>query len=87
LEYTNYDKYHSEPVEGFILVGPVSDRESIENLMVQFPDDDFAASIKFAEQMVAEGRKDDCMPRSQVPSILRATPISAYRLLSLGTKG
>lgn len=81
MEYSNYAKYNNEPVDGFILQAPVSDREGLE---IVFPE--FQKSIDYANQMVADGRANDCLPSAYVPGVLGA-PLSAYRLLSLCAKG
>lgn len=81
MEYTNYSKHNNEPVDGFILQGPVSDRDAL-HLVMSNPQ----PSIDLANKMVAEGRENDVMPGDMVPAVLFA-PISAYRFLSLATKG
>lgn len=81
MEYTDYAKHNNEPVEGFILQGPVSDRDALD-LVMSNPQ----PSIDLANKMVAEGRAQDVMPGDMVPAVIVA-PISAYRFLSLGTKG
>lgn len=81
MEYTNYDKHHNEPVDGFVLQAPVSDRESLE---IVFPE--WRESLEVAEKMMAEGKPDWCMPKDKVPGIIGA-PITAYRFWSLIAKG
>lgn len=80
MEYTNYAKNGAEPVDGFILQAPISDRDGVENF---FPE--FQKSLDFAEKWIAEGKADWCMPRDLVPAMLGA-PITAYRLWSLLAK-
>jgi pimeloyl-ACP methyl ester carboxylesterase len=81
IEYADYAKHNNEPVEGFILQAPVSDREGLANV---FPDID--KSLEVAAQMIDEGRENDCLPSHLVPPALSA-PVSAYRLQSLCAKG
>jgi len=87
MEYVDYDKHMSEPVDGFILQGPVSDRQSLDYLIAAFPDDDMSGFIEHARKMAAEGRENDCVPMALVPKIFAGTPFSAYRILSLAEKG
>ncbi|KAI9167494.1 Metal resistance protein YCF1 [Paramyrothecium foliicola] len=81
MEYANYARHNNEPVDGFILQAPVSDRESLE---IVFPD--YQESLELASRMIAEGRQHDCLPQDKVPGVLQA-PVSAYRLHSLCAKG
>ncbi|KAF7558691.1 hypothetical protein G7046_g5462 [Stylonectria norvegica] len=81
MEYTDYTKHSNEFVDGFIMQGPISDRESIHHF---FPD--YQKSLDVAAKMVAAGREKDCMPNDSVVKELGA-PISAYRFLSLASKG
>jgi hypothetical protein len=87
MEYVDYEKYKSEPVDGFILQGPVSDRESLDFVKAAFPDDDIDGFVECARRMVADGRQNDCVPTALVPKIFAGTPLSAYRVLSLAEKG
>ncbi|PKS12673.1 hypothetical protein jhhlp_000881 [Lomentospora prolificans] len=87
MEYVNSGKQDDEPVDGFVLQGPVSDRQSIEQLRSMFPDHDFADTLSCAKEYIADGRKDDCLPRAKLPPIFAGDPISAYRYHSLATKG
>lgn len=80
MEYTNYARHGNEPVEGFILQAPVSDRESLE---IVAPD--WKESLRVADEMIADGRSDHCVPKDKVPPIVNA-PITAYRLRSLIAK-
>ncbi|CAI4218814.1 unnamed protein product [Parascedosporium putredinis] len=86
MEYVNSGAQDSQPVDGFVLQGPVSDRQSIELLGQMFPDHDFADTLACAEQYIAEGRKNDCLPTAKLPPIFAGDPISAYRYHSLATK-
>ncbi|SPO02789.1 related to benzoate 4-monooxygenase cytochrome P450 [Cephalotrichum gorgonifer] len=79
----NYTKHGIEPVEGFILQGPVSDREAIEAERK----DGFDQVVADARVMVADGRGGDCLPQRTLPDMLAGTPVSAYRFLALATKG
>lgn len=81
MEYSNYDKYNNEPVDAFIMQAPVSDREALE---IVFPDAE--DSLEVADQYIAEGRENDCVPNEGVAVVLGA-PMSAYRLRSLCAKG
>jgi hypothetical protein len=81
MEYANYTKHNNEPVDGFILLAPVSDRESLEIVCPEYQE-----SLDLATRMIAEGRQDDCLPQDKVPGVL-AAPVSAYRLHSLCAKG
>lgn len=80
MEYTNYAKHHAEPVDGFILQAPVSDRDSLEMVVP-----DWRNYLEYADKMIAEGKADWVLPDDKVPSILGA-PCSAYRLRSLIAK-
>ncbi|KFH41779.1 hypothetical protein ACRE_075000 [Hapsidospora chrysogenum ATCC 11550] len=80
MEYTNYAKHHAEPVDGFILQAPVSDREGLDA-----PESEQRESLAVAEQMIAEGKSDWCVPKDKVPKSFEA-PMSAYRLWSLMAK-
>lgn len=81
MEYANYGKHQNEPVDGFILQAPVSDREGLAPVC---PDMDDA--IEYATKMIAEGKSDQLVPKDNVPSMVGA-PITAYRLHSLLAKG
>ncbi|CAM1502995.1 Fc.00g077710.m01.CDS01 [Cosmosporella sp. VM-42] len=81
LEYTDYSKHSNEPVDGFIMQGPISDRDALDLLM-----DDPQSSLKLAENWIADGRENDVLPMDKVPALLNA-PISAYRFQSLAMKG
>ncbi|KID70399.1 uncharacterized protein G6M90_00g086270 [Metarhizium brunneum] len=81
MEYSNYVKHGNPPVDGFIMQGPVSDREAMDGI---FPS--VKESIELADTWIAAGRAGDCLPGDKVPTVL-AAPISAYRLKSLVAKG
>lgn len=81
MEYTQYAKHTSRPVDGFILQGPVSDRESLD---VCLPD--HQKYLAYADEMIANGQGDHCMPKDKVPSAL-CEVITANRLHSLFAKG
>lgn len=83
MEYVNYEKNNSEPVEGFILQGPVSDREAME---AETGHEKLGQSIAHAKAMVAGGAGNDCMPEARVPEMLAGTPLSASRFLAFSTK-
>lgn len=68
-------------MDGFILQGPVSDRETLDLIM---PDPQ--PSLDLAAKMISEGKGGDCMPFDMIPAVLGA-PISAYRFQSLASKG
>lgn len=80
MEYTNYPKHHAEPVDGFVLQAPVSDREGLDDMAPNWRE-----SLQVANQMIAEGKSDWCMPKDLVPSMIEG-PASAYRLWSLVAK-
>ncbi|KAF5021709.1 hypothetical protein F66182_6266 [Fusarium sp. NRRL 66182] len=81
IEYSNYAKHNNEPVDGFIMQGPVSDRETLDLI---FPDPQ--PSLDLAAKMISDGKAGDCMPFDMIPAVLGA-PISAYRFQSLAGKG
>ncbi|KAF4976408.1 hypothetical protein FZEAL_6919 [Fusarium zealandicum] len=81
IEYTNYAKHNNVPVDGFIMQGAVSDRETLELI---FPDPQ--PSLDLAAKMIDEGKGGDCMPFDMIPAVLGA-PISASRFWSLTAKG
>lgn len=83
MEYTDYAKHRSEPVDGFILQGPVSDREAFGALM---PRGEMDESLRIAGAMIAAGNADAIMPRDKVPASFD-TPITAYRWRSLLSAG
>lgn len=78
-----YSKLEEDVVDGFILQGPVSDRESIVDFVKP---EDMKKGLDLAAQMIAEGKGGEILPADYVPSIFN-TPITAYRWHSLTTKG
>ncbi|KAF1976100.1 DUF1749-domain-containing protein [Bimuria novae-zelandiae CBS 107.79] len=83
LEYTDHKTHNSTPVDGYILLSPVSDRETA--ILLTSPED-LKRSIQHAQQMITDGKKDDAMPNSLIPPIFDS-PITAYRWNSLAAKG
>ncbi|EAQ93734.1 hypothetical protein CHGG_01969 [Chaetomium globosum CBS 148.51] len=83
LEYTDRNKYQTPPVDGYILTSPVSDRESI--VLFMSPEES-AKSLQVAKDMIADGRKDEPMPKQHLPFVF-TTPVTAYRWHSLAAKG
>lgn len=81
MEYTNYAKHGNEPVDGFIMQAPVSDREPLDDFFPTWRD-----SLAVAEALIAEGKKDHLMPVEKVPEVLSA-PMTAYRFWSLVAPG
>lgn len=85
MEYNRYDKYHNEPVDGFILQGSVSDREGMASLLGQEAMDDMVTASK---EMIDAGKKDDAVPKSKLPpKFFFDNPMTAYRLHSLAAVG
>lgn len=86
MEYNKYDKYHNEPVDGFIMQGSVSDREAYANeILAQSEVDDIVALCK---EMIDAGRGDDAVPKSKLPPEFPfPNPMTAYRLHSLSAVG
>jgi hypothetical protein len=83
MEYADYVKHDNAPVDGFILQGPVSDREAFGPLITA---EELGNAIKYAESMIAEGKGQDCMPQDKLPTVFNP-PVSAYRWISLVSKG
>ncbi|KAG5921269.1 hypothetical protein E4U61_006964 [Claviceps capensis] len=81
MEYADYVKHSNPPVDGFIMQGPVSDRESMDVIFPSYQD-----SLALANEWIAQGRAHDCLPNDKVPQDLSA-PITAYRFNSLVAKG
>lgn len=74
----------ADPVEGFILQGPVSDRECIRHMCVQPGEESiYEKALEYARKMASDGRLQDWMPRNYIPETLRSTPFTVYRFLSL----
>ncbi|KAG6000047.1 hypothetical protein E4U43_001726 [Claviceps pusilla] len=80
MEYANYVKHCNPPVDGFIMQGPVSDREAMNEIFPSHQD-----TLDLADEWIAQGRAHDCLPRDKVPQDLGA-PITAYRFRSLVAK-
>ncbi|TQN73528.1 UPF0613 protein [Colletotrichum shisoi] len=83
LDCAEYTKHKEDPVDGFILQGPVSDRESIADSV---DPDWLRKSLEYAEKLIDEGKEWEAMPRDQLPSFFQ-TPMTAYRWHSLAAKG
>ncbi|OAG07604.1 DUF1749-domain-containing protein [Paraphaeosphaeria sporulosa] len=83
LEYTDHKKYKSAPVDGYILLSPVSDRQTAGLLMSP---EELGKSNQHAQEMIAEGKENDAMPSALLPFIF-TSPITAYRWNSLAAKG
>lgn len=85
IEYNNYDKYHNEPVDGFIIQGPVSDREGYVHFLGAETMDNM---VSLAKEMIDAGKKDDSLPKSKLPpNFFFPNPMTAYRLHSLSAIG
>jgi hypothetical protein len=78
-----------EDVDGFILQGPVSDREAIglatggeeEKMRV------VRESVEVAEGMVKNGKGEEVLGREVLPEEWRGSPVTAYRWWSLAAFG
>lgn len=85
MEYNRYDKYHNEPVDGFIMQGSVSDRECYADLMAPETLDDM---VSLAKNLIDSGKGGDVVPKSRLPAdFMFANPMTAYRLYSLAAVG
>jgi hypothetical protein len=74
------------PINGYILQGPVSDRESTAALLKK-QNRDYEASLAYATRLVEEGKgKDEYMPKNLLPEGYN-TPVNAYRWHSLISVG
>ncbi|KAG5922874.1 hypothetical protein E4U42_005187 [Claviceps africana] len=80
IEYADHVKHNNPPVDGFIMQGPISDRESMDTVFPSYRD-----SLDLANEWIAQGRAHDCLPRDKAPQDLGA-PITAYRFKSLVAK-
>ncbi|KAK4991494.1 hypothetical protein LTR66_006528 [Elasticomyces elasticus] len=69
-------------IEGAILQAPVSDREA---LVSSLSSTEYTYSCHLAQDYVANGRGEDCLPSKASNSIFGTTPISARRWLSLAS--
>lgn len=76
-----------EGVDGFVLQGPVSDREAVglgidgEEMRL------FRDGVSTAEELVKVGKGDVVMDRDKLPGEWKASPITAYRWYSLVAVG
>lgn len=85
MEYNRYDKYHNEPVDGFVIQGSVSDREAFNNVLTQQKVGDI---VSLAKGMIDAGKGDDVVPKSELPAdFFFPNPMTAYRLHSLAAVG
>lgn len=84
IEYTDYEKHQNEPIDGSILQGSVSDREGF---VVDLGKDEADRMVRLATEMINDGRKDDAVPKSQLPRPFFPWPVTAYRLHSLAGVG
>lgn len=85
MEYSKYDKYGNEPVDGFIIQAPVSDREA---LVYALSKKDVENLVTKTEAMIDAGQKDEVVPKSSLPpGFPFECPITAYRLHSLCAPG
>lgn len=84
IEYTDYEKHQNEHIDGFILQGSVSDREGFA---VDLGKDEADRMVRLATEMINDGRKDDAVPKSQLPRPFFPWPVTAYRLHSLAGVG
>ncbi|KAK4239787.1 hypothetical protein C8A03DRAFT_13861 [Achaetomium macrosporum] len=71
-------------VDGFVLQGPVSDREAI-----RMAEDvrEVEAALRVAEGMVKDGKGEEIMRRDAMPKGWRGSLVTAYRWLSLAGVG
>jgi hypothetical protein len=83
MEYTNREKYGSPEVDGYILVGPVSDREAASIFMTP---EDLNKTVLLAREMIDNGCDQEIMPAATIPPIFNS-PITAYRWHSLAAEG
>ncbi|KKY23572.1 putative dolichol-phosphate mannosyltransferase [Phaeomoniella chlamydospora] len=73
----------SNPVDGFVMQGPVSDREW---LAMMIPSDQLAQRKKIAADMIADGKAQEMMPR-ETGWLSFLPPATAYRYNSMASKG
>ncbi|KAL8423419.1 hypothetical protein RB596_003579 [Gaeumannomyces avenae] len=83
MEYTDYARHGAEPVDGFVLQGPVSDREAFGPLV---PREELEAGLASAAELVGSGRGNTIMPKDEIVEMFGA-PITAYRYHSLLAPG
>jgi hypothetical protein len=81
--YADYVKHENEPVDGFVLLGPVSDREGLALIMEP---SQMNASLAYASRLIAQGKKDAIMPKEMMPYDW-TSPVTAYRWHSLASVG
>lgn len=84
IEYTNYEKHHNEPVDGFIIQASVSDREA---LPIDKGKETIDKVVAIATEMIKSGKADDAVPKSQLPPVFEPFPVTAYRWHSLAAVG
>jgi len=82
MEYSDYTKHKNQPVDGFILQAPISDREWAEYT----GQSELQDAIDVAKKLIADGKSDYIVPRDKA-QIVAGVPITAYRLHSLVAKG
>ncbi|KAH9884574.1 hypothetical protein F4778DRAFT_774588 [Xylariomycetidae sp. FL2044] len=82
MEYTS-SSYDKEPVEGYILQAPASDRDALasETGVAQLDE-----SVEVARKMIANGEGHQRMPLRHMPDSFKDTPISATRFYALAAK-
>ncbi|KAL2135286.1 hypothetical protein VTI74DRAFT_9166 [Chaetomium olivicolor] len=71
-------------VDGFVLQGPVSDRQAIA---MTEDKREVEAALRVAEGMLEKGRAEDAMEREVLPRSWRGSPVTAYRWCSLAGVG
>ncbi|KAL2886411.1 UPF0613 protein PB24D3.06c [Ceratocystis lukuohia] len=86
-----YNKLKDEfpPVDGFILQGPISDREAFKNIIVKPGEmNNYLEALEYARETAILARVNsneilDWMPRWLMPEAVRNIPFAIYRFLSL----
>jgi hypothetical protein len=81
MEYTSLSHDDLAPVNGYILQGPVSDRDAIA---LEMGAGELEKSILAAKVITAGGRGHESMPLEYLPASFQRTPISAARWYALG---
>ncbi|TLS27954.1 hypothetical protein PpBr36_00537 [Pyricularia pennisetigena] len=84
MEYTNYARHNSAPVDGFIMQGPVSDREAFGPLIDKEELDKITSQ---ASALIRAGKENEIMPQDNPVSEVFGAPLTAYRLNSLLSPG
>lgn len=79
----NENAQTSNPVDGFIMQGPVSDREMFANDM---SGEELTHLLKVSEELIEQGKPQEPIPRL-TGSLSWFPPMSAYRFHSLAAKG